>query len=106
MANNERIEQIKTFLEVTPDDPFLSYALATEYVSLGQDSVALKLFLALVNTHPDYYATYYHLGKLYERIGEDLAAESIYLKGIAITKRLNQKHDQGELQGAYEELTF
>ena len=37
MANNERIEQIKTFLKDTPNDPFLSYALATEYVSLGQD---------------------------------------------------------------------
>ena len=47
MANNERIEQIKTFLKDTPNDPFLSYALATEYVSLGQDTSALKLFLML-----------------------------------------------------------
>jgi len=43
---------------------------------------------------------------LYERIGEDLLAESIYKQGIAITKRLNQRHAQGELQGAFEELTF
>ena len=106
MANNERIEQIKTFLKDTPNDPFLSYALATEYVSLGQDTSALKLFLMLVNEQPEYYATYYHLGKLYERIGEDLLAESIYKQGIAITKRLNQRHAQGELQGALEELTF
>ena len=106
MANNERIEQIKTFLKDTPNDPFLSYALATEYVSLGQDTSALKLFLMLVNEQPEYYATYYYLGKLYERIGEDLLAESIYKQGIAITKRLNQRHAQGELQGAFEELTF
>ena len=58
MANNERIEQIKTFLKDTPNDPFLSYALATEYVSLGQDTSALKLFLMLVNEQPEYYATY------------------------------------------------
>jgi|TARA_B110000503_G_scaffold131841_1_gene207013 tetratricopeptide (TPR) repeat protein len=106
MANNERIEQIKTFLMDTPNDPFLSYALAIEYVSLGQDAAALKLFLELVSTHTDYYATYYHLGKLYERMQLDLLAESIYKQGIAITKRLNQRHAQGELQGAYEELTF
>ena len=43
---------------------------------------------------------------MYERIGEDLLAESIYKQGIAITKRLNQRHAQGELQGAFEELTF
>ena len=106
MSTNARIEQIKTFLNETPDDAFLLYALATEYVSLGNDEDALSLYLVLVSKQPDYFATYYHLGKLYERIGEDGKAEKTYEQGLTITKRLGQKHAHGELRGAYEELTF
>jgi|TARA_B110000908_G_C10228783_1_gene439456 tetratricopeptide (TPR) repeat protein len=106
MSSNARIEQIKTFLNETPEDAFLLYALATEHVSLGNDDEALLLYLNLVAKQPDYFATYYHLGKLYERISEDDEAEKIYEQGLAVTKRLGQKHAHGELRGAYEELTF
>jgi predicted Zn-dependent protease len=101
-----RIEQIKTFLNETPNDAFLKYALATEYIALGKDELALILFLELTNDHPDYFATYYHLGKLYERIGDEEKAENAYEIGMKITKRLDEKHAFGELRGAFEELTF
>jgi len=106
MSSNPRIEQIKTFLNETPEDAFLLYALATEYVALSQDDKALQIYVKLVKEQPNYFATYYHLGKLYERIGEDDKAEAIYEKGLAITKELGEKHAHGELRGAYEELTF
>jgi len=102
----DRIEQIKTFLNDTPDDAFLNYALATEYVALGDDNKALEIYLKLVAEQPDYSATYYHLGKLYERIEEDDKAEKAYEQGLEVTKRLGEKHAHGELRGAYEELTF
>ena len=102
----DRIEQIKTFLNDTPNDAFLNYALATEYVALGDDDKALEIFLKLVAEQPDYSATYYHLGKLYERIDEDDKAEKAYEQGLEVTKRLGEKHAHGELRGAYEELTF
>ncbi len=106
MSSNVRIEQIKTFLNDTPEDAFLLYALATEYVSLGRDNDALKIYLKLVSEQPAYFATYYHLGKLYERLGEDSKAEDVYKQGLEITQRLGEKHAHGELRGAYEELTF
>ena len=102
----DRIEQIKTFLNDTPDDAFLNYALATEYVALGDDDKALEIYLKLVAEQPDYSPTYYHLGKLYERIEEDDKAEKAYEQGLEVTKRLGEKHAHGELRGAYEELTF
>ncbi|PCJ67328.1 MAG: hypothetical protein COA58_03130 [Bacteroidetes bacterium] len=102
----DRIEQIKTFLKDTPNDAFLNYALATEYVALGDDNQALTIFLKLVNDQPNYFATYYHIGKLYERVGEEVKAESAYKKGLEVTKRLGEKHANGELRGAFEELTF
>jgi tetratricopeptide (TPR) repeat protein len=106
MATNTRIEQIKTFLNDTPDDAFLNYALATEFVVLGEDADALAIYKRLVDKQPDYYATYYHLGKLYERMGTDDLAETAYQQGLEVTKRLGEKHAHGELRGAFEELTF
>ena len=102
----ERIEQIKTFLNESPNDAFLNYALATEYIALGKDDIALQLFLKLIENHPEYSATYYHLGKLYERLERDKEAEEVYEKGMELTKRLGEKHAHGELRGAFEELTF
>ena len=101
-----RIEQVKTFLKDSPDDAFLQYALATEYIALDNDNEDLLIFIKLVDTQPEYYATYYHLGKLYERQGEDDKAEAAYEQGMKITARLGQRHAHGELRGAYEELTF
>jgi Tfp pilus assembly protein PilF len=102
----ERIEQIKTFLNDTPEDTFLNYALAIEYVAMAKDSEARTIFEKLLLEKPDYFATYYHLGKLYERQEENQLAEETYEKGLAVTQRLGDKHAHGELRGAYEELTF
>lgn len=106
MSNNARIDQIKTFLNETPNDPFLQYALATEYVAILQDDKALTIYLWLVENHPDYFATYYHLGKLYERQEQDEKAEDTYKIGMEVTEKLGNKHAHGELRGAFEELTF
>ena len=102
----DRIAQLKTFLNDSPNDAFLNYALATEYVAIGNDKDALAIYLMLVNKQPDYFATYYHLGKLYERMEDEEKAIASYEKGMEITKRLGEKHAHGELRGVYEELTY
>ena len=102
----DRIAQLRSFLNESPNDAFLNYALATEYVALGRDSDALTIYTMLVNTQPKYHATYYHLGKLYERMEDETNAILTYEKGMKITKELGEKHAFGELRGVYEELTF
>lgn len=102
----DRIRQLKSFLEKTPNDAFLNYALATEYVAKGQDELALILFERLQTANPEYFATYYHLGKLYERMDEYDMAKKTYEEGLKITNKLGEKHAYGELRGVYEELTF
>ncbi len=102
----DRIEQIKSFLEKTPKDAFLNYALAIEYVGLGNDKKALIIFKKLIEELPDYYATYYHIAKLYERMDEENLAINMYEQGMEVTSRLNEKHAFGELRSAFEELTF
>lgn len=106
MANSSRIEQIKQFLLNSPNDAFLNYALAIEYISIGNDEDAQKIFEDLINTQADYYATYYHLAKLYERRGERLKAEKMYKRGMEICTSLNERHAYNELRTALDELLY
>jgi tetratricopeptide (TPR) repeat protein len=101
-----RIEQLLTFLKESPEDAFLNYALATEYVGLGDDDKAEDIFRTLLEKHPDYIATYYHLGKLLERKAAKEEAILIYEKGIEIAKKSGERHSLSELQSALLELQY
>jgi len=101
---NNRVIQLKEFLAKTPEDAFLNYALAIEYVGMGKDADAKILFENLMETQPNYTATYYHLGKLYEREGRKDDAEAIYRKGITLTMKNREQHALAELQNALSNL--
>lgn len=99
----ERIDKLKTFLEKSPNDPFLKHALALEYVKLGDEAGARQLFEEILTHDPGYVGSYYHLGKLLERTGEPQLAIEWYEKGLAAAKAAGDRHAYGELQGAYDE---
>ena len=100
----DRIEKIKAFLKDAPADCFLNHALALEYVKLGDEANARKHFEINLANDPGYVATYYHLGKLLERVGEQEKAMSIYEKGMTEAKAAKDMHSYSELQNAKEEL--
>ncbi|MFY0643239.1 MAG: hypothetical protein JXR19_02115 [Bacteroidia bacterium] len=106
MANNSRIEQIKEFLKKTPEDAFLNYALAMEYVSLGEEQKVQQILEKLLKDDPKYFATYYHLAKLYERQEDKPQAIATYEAGINMCKQLGEQHALRELQTAYDELMY
>lgn len=83
-----------------PGDAFLNYAIAQEYVSMNEDGEAKKIFELLVENSPDYIATYYHLGKLHERNGEEEKAKSVYAMGIELAKKNNDTKNLRELNEA------
>ncbi len=97
----DRLQKLLTFLENEPNDPFLKYALATEYWGLKQTDKALEYFEELVKIHPNYTGTYYHLGKLYESLDRKLEAIKIYEAGMKITKQQGDNHAFLELQSVY-----
>lgn len=103
---SERIEKLKSFLAQSPNDCFLNHALALEYVKLQQDDVARKLFEQNRAFDVNYIATYYHLGKLLERIGKSDEAISVYEEGMQVAKAAGDQHSYNELQGAYEDLVY
>jgi tetratricopeptide (TPR) repeat protein len=96
-----RLVKLLEFLQSDPNDPFVLYALATEYNSLNDTEKAFEYYLKLINEHPSYVGTYYHLGKLYQKTGQTDPALDIYQKGMAAAREKKDMHAFSELQGAY-----
>ena len=103
---NDRIERLKQFLKDSPEDSFLQHALALEYIKAGDDTEARHMFEKNLQGHPSYVATYYHLGKLLERIGDQQQAIAIYEVGMQQAKNAGDNHSYNELQAAYEDLVY
>jgi tetratricopeptide (TPR) repeat protein len=100
-----RLEKLLEFIKNEPDDSFLKYALATEYLRINQTDMALTYYEDLVNNHRNYAGTYYHLGKLYEALGRKQDAISTYETGMKVTREQRDNHAFSELQAVYNELT-
>ncbi|MCC6722644.1 MAG: tetratricopeptide repeat protein [Bacteroidia bacterium] len=103
---NSRIEQIKLFLKESPDDPFLNYALAIEYVAKKNQAEAKDIFQKLITKNPEYSATYYHYGKLLLSENKKNEAIEIFEKGIKVAKQNNEQHAASELLSALNEILY
>ena len=99
-----RIEKLLEFIKTSGPDSFLQHALALEYVKIGQDGEARKLFNEILLREPTYIGSYYHLGKLLERVADPGKAVRVYKRGMEEAKRAGDQHSYNELQGALEDL--
>ena len=100
--HRNRLQKLLEFLEQEPNDPFLKYALATEYLRLNEADTALTYYEDLVNNHPAYVGTYYHLGKLYEAMERKADAIKTYENGMAAARDARDNHALSELRAVYQ----
>lgn len=100
----DRIDKLKEFLRQTPDDSFLKYALALEYLKLGNDAEALGLLGSVMEKDPGYVGVYYQLGKYWEEKGKTEKAIELYEKGIQAANAAGDRKAAGELRTALDEL--
>ena len=94
---SKRLDQLLEFEKGDPNDPFIQFALSKEYEKMGQNVEALDRYLKLREQHPDYIGLYYHLGQLYEVIGDRQNALSIYDEGLELAKSTKDFHAASEL---------
>ena len=99
--HRNRLQKLLEFLENEPNDPFLKYALATEYLNSNEPDKALFYYENLTSNHADYVGTYYHLGKLYEALDRKTDAIETYRNGMVIARNKNDMHAFSELQAVY-----
>ena len=98
--NDIRLKKLEEMEKAQPQEPFVKFAIAREYVNSGHDMLAKPYLDWLLNNQPAYLASYYHSGKLYERINDFREAKSIYRKGIELAKTTGDMKTAGELSEA------
>jgi tetratricopeptide (TPR) repeat protein len=98
--NSSRVNQLLKFLEESPDDPFIHYALALEYKATDPEH-ASRLFDHLMENYPDYLPTYYQAAQFLEAQGKIKEARQRYEQGIILATRQNNTGALKELKAAY-----
>jgi Tfp pilus assembly protein PilF len=100
----DRISKLKEYMKSAGKDSFLQHALALEYIKVGNDEEAKKLFNEILKREPTSVGSYYHLGKLLERIGDPGKAIRVYARGMDVAQAANDHHSYTELRAAYEDV--
>ncbi|MEP7252349.1 MAG: tetratricopeptide repeat protein [Ginsengibacter sp.] len=100
----DRIAKLKEYMKTAQKDSFLQHALALEYIKIGNDVDARVLFNDILKREPTYIGSYYHLGKLYERLNDIPKAIRVYERGMEEANKAGDQHAYNELQAAFEEL--
>jgi Tfp pilus assembly protein PilF len=100
----DRLQRLREMLAQQPTDSFLNHAMALEEIKLGNEAAARMLFESILQREPQYIGSYYHLGKLLERQGDETAAIEVFERGMEVAKKLGDQHALNELRGVYDNL--
>ena len=100
MTNSHRLELIEEMLEKNPEDTFLNYAAALELKKVGKLAQASGILEKVIERDPNYLASYYQLGKIYEAVEDLEMAIEVYKKGKILAREKNDVKALGELSEA------
>jgi Tfp pilus assembly protein PilF len=104
MAGQTRKQQIESLLADDPNDAFLRYGLAMEYVSAGDDEAALRTLRQMFADKIDYVPAYQHAGQILMRLDRPDEAREAFQQGIDLAKRVGDAHAAGEMEGFLDTL--
>ena len=100
-----RREKLEALLAESPQDSFLRYALALEFVSAGEDRQAVSHLESLAGLDPGYVPTYLQLAQIQVRLGESDSARPVLLRGLEAARRAGDQHAEDELRGLLDQIT-
>ncbi len=100
-----RIDQLRKFIADDPNDPFLLYALALEYLR-DEPGKASAVFSQLLSGFPDYVPTYYPAAHLCIDQGQTKEAERLFKLGIDHARRQGDRKTEQELRRAFDQWLF
>lgn len=91
-----RLNQLLAFENETPNDPFIIYGIALEYLNSDTEK-AKAYFKKLLDGHQDYLPTYYKAAQFAEAENRFDDALELYDKGIALATKTGDAHAKAEL---------
>ncbi len=99
MTAKTRKQQLQEMLAEEPNDPFLRYGLAMEFVSEGADAEAVRCFQELWTVAPEYVPGYLQAGQALVRLGRVDEARTVFARGIATARQQGDGHAADEMAG-------
>ncbi len=100
MNQLSRKEQILNMLVSEPNDVFLNYALAMEFVSSNELNQADEQLKKVLSIKTDYLPCFYQLGQVNEKLNNNDIALTYYKQGVDLAKSQNNHKALGELNEA------
>lgn len=100
MSQLSRKEQILNMLVSEPNDVFLNYALAMEFVSSNELKEADEQLKKVLSIKTDYLPCFYQLGQVNEKLNNNDIALTYYKQGVDLAKSQNNHKALGELNEA------
>ncbi len=104
MADKTRKQQLEAMLAEEPNDPFLRYGLAMEYLGEGNDEEAVRRFRDMFKFTPEYVPAYHQAGQALVRLGRQDEAREVLGWGIKMALKEGNHHAAEEMQGLMESL--
>jgi cytochrome c-type biogenesis protein CcmH/NrfG len=104
VAGKSRKEQILELLAEEPNDPFLRYGLAMEYVSEGNDDEAVRWLRELLRSSENYVPGHLQLGQALLRLGRLEEAKTAWERGVRVARVQGEQHAAEEMQGFLESM--
>lgn len=92
-----RIEPIKKMLAAEPDDVFLNFSLAMEYVKADRPDDALEQFRQVSRIDPDYIPAYFQQGRMMIALERHDEARTVLAQGVAVAERIGDTHAVAEM---------
>jgi Tfp pilus assembly protein PilF len=99
MSAKTRKQQIEEMMADDPNDPFLRYGLAMEYLGEGNHEEAAGCLQRLIEISPDYVPAYQQLGQVLVRLGRSQEACEAWRRGVAAAQKSGDLHAAEEMQG-------
>jgi Tfp pilus assembly protein PilF len=101
---SSRLVSLLEMLEKEPDDSFLMYAVALEYISAGDLYEAEKFLKKLIAADPGYTAAYMQYAQLKEKQDKIDEAKELYKKGIDAANKAGDKKTAKEMEDFLNDL--
>ena len=92
-----RLEQIQQMLVLDPDDVFLQFSLAMEYVKLGRHEDALLQFTRVNQMDADYVPAYFQQAHTLVALQRSDEARQVLQQGIEAATRVGDTHAASQM---------
>lgn len=101
---NNRLAALLNLQKKDPNDSFLQYGIALEYMSVKNYKEAEKYFKILLSRDPKYVPAYMQYALLKANQNEIEDAKDLYKQGIKIAKESGEIHAAKEMEEFLDEL--